>query len=188
MKTKSYITFFSFCLIFSSIFLVSCDQVKRSTGYSPQQIDVGKTLVLEGRCNFCHTPYSDAIDEQVENMLSGHPSGSEIPDIPDVPVGSQEWMEFVANLDSTVWIDGDTVVFSANITPDKKTGIGSWSEETFITTIRTGKHPGWKRDLKKPMPWLDYAKLSNNQLISIYAYLMSIKPVNNRVPDPIMLK
>ena len=92
------------------------------------------------------------------------------------------------NLDSTVWVDEDSVVFSANITPDKKSGIGKWTEEICINTIRTGRHPGWKKDLKEPMPWLEYSKLTNEQLTAIYAYLMSIKPVNNKVPEPIKFK
>ena len=103
-------------------------------------------------------------------------------------LGSQQWEEYVANLDSTVWIAGNKIVFSANITPDKKTGIGTWSEKDFINTIRTGIHPGWKRDLNKPMPWLEYAKLSNEQLTSIYAYLMALQPVYNKVPSPITIK
>ena len=187
MITKLSYKIYIFSLITISILATSCDQDKKAV-FSEEQITAGKNLVMEAKCNFCHTPYTDTEIGNSEKLLSGHPSESNIPDIPNVPVGSQEWLEFVANLNSTVWIDGNTVVFSANITPDKETGIGKWSEETFITTLRTGKHPGWKRDLKKPMPWLDYATLSNDQLTAIYAYLMSIEPVNNRVPDPVKFK
>ena len=152
---------------------------------------MGEALVLEARCSFCHTPGIETEgvkDSESSRLLSGHPSDYKLPEIPNVPVGSQQWLEFMANLDSTVWVDDETVVFSANITPDKKTGIGEWTEEMFINTIRTGKHPGWRKDLRKPMPWLEYSRLTNEQLIAIYAYLMSIKPVNNKVPEPIKLK
>ena len=176
------------CSLFLSILIitstVSCKNISDKTQYSQQQVQTGETLVAQGKCNFCHTP-DDAIDGKI---LYGHPANDKIPKIPNVPFGSQQWEEYVANLDSTVWIAGDKIVFSANITPDKKTGIGTWSEEDFINTIRTGTHPGWKKDLNNPMPWLEYAKLSNEQLTSIYAYLMSLQPVNNKVPSPITIK
>ncbi|MGI9535266.1 MAG: diheme cytochrome c-553 [Thermodesulfobacteriota bacterium] len=152
---------------------------------------MGEALVMEGRCNFCHTPAIVSKEDKVldsSNILSGHPSEYKLPEIPNVPIGSQQWLEFVANLDSTVWAGENFVVFSANITPDNKTGIGKWTEEMFINSIRTGKHPGWKKDLKKPMPWLEYSRLTNEQLSAIFAYLMSIKPVSNKVPEPIILK
>ena len=181
-------------LLLILIFIFSaCDpQLKESKKeYSVEQINMGEALVLEARCSFCHTPGIETEgvkDSESSRLLSGHPSDYKLPEIPNVPVGSQQWLEFMANLDSTVWVDDETVVFSANITPDKKTGIGEWTEEMFINTIRTGKHPGWRKDLRKPMPWLEYSRLTNEQLIAIYAYLMSIKPVNNKVPEPIKLK
>ena len=172
-----------------SMITISCgDEKNNLTIFSPEQINEGEILVLEGRCNYCHTPEVGPGDINFGKVLYGHPSHEKIPELPKVPVGSQQWFEFVSELDSTVWIAGDKIVFSANITPDKETGIGNWSDKDFINTIRTGIHPGWKKKLDKPMPWLDYAKLSNKQLTSIYSYLMSQQPVINKVPGPVNIK
>jgi len=53
--------------------------------------------------------------------------------------------------------------------------------------MRTGRHVDLKREIKPPMPWNDYAKLSNEDLKSIFAYLETVKPVRNVVPKPIPL-
>lgn len=172
-----------------AVISVSCDTEKNNpSNFTPEQIKEGEILVMEGRCNYCHTPEIAPGEINYGKILFGHPANKSIPEIPEVPVGSQEWMEYISELDSTVWIDGNKIVFSANITPDKETGIGSWGKGDFINTIRTGIHPGWKKKLNKPMPWLDYAKLSNEQLTSIYSYLMSQQPVVNKVQGPVIFK
>ena len=178
---------FLLSIVFCFSLVIACDKKEKITEFSKEQIEMGENLVLEARCNFCHTPNLKDNNEN-KAILSGHPSSSKLPQIPNTPIGSQQWMEFLTNIDSTVWIDGNTIVFSANITPDKETGIGNWDVDTFITTIRTGRHPGWREDLKKPMPWLDYATLSNDQLTAIFAYLRSIPPINNKVPESIKFK
>ncbi|MNE65179.1 Fructose dehydrogenase cytochrome subunit precursor [compost metagenome] len=75
--------------------------------------------------------------------------------------------------------------YSANITSDA-TGIGQWSEEQFIKCIRTGKSKGLDngRPLLPPMPWQSYAQLNDTDLKSIFAYLQTVKPVDNVVPAP----
>ena len=75
--------------------------------------------------------------------------------------------------------------FAANITPDNATGIGGWTAEHFIKTMRTGKHLGIGRPLLPPMPWFDIAVLNDADLKAIYVYLKSMKPVQNAVPAPI---
>ncbi len=107
-----------------------------------------------------------------------------MPEAPDVPADSEQWLEFLTKLDSTVWAGEWGVSLSANITPDKETGIGSWTESMFIETMRQGRHRGFGKTLKPPMPWQDYGRLSDEQLKAIFAYLQSIKPVKNKVPDP----
>ena len=44
------------------------------------------------------------------------------------------------------------VSFTANLTPDKETGLGKWTEEMFIATMRTGRHQGKGRPILPPMP------------------------------------
>ena len=188
IKNCSFLLTKLLIITIAAIFTVSCDRETVSPEkFSAEQVREGETLVLEGSCNFCHTPELTEDDKYFGKILFGYPSDKKLPELPNVPFGSQQWMEFVSNLDSTVWIAGNMVVFSANITPDIETGIGSWSKDDFINTIRTGMHPGWKKKVNKPMPWLDYAKLSNDELTSIYSYLMTQQPVHNKVPEPVTI-
>ena len=77
------------------------------------------------------------------------------------------------------------VSYASNITPDKQTGIGNWTEEMFIQSMRNGKHMGNGRQLLPPMPWFNIKDLSDSDLKTIYAYLQSVPPVNNLVPGPL---
>lgn len=158
-----------------------------SDTYDESKISQGKSLVNESRCSFCHTPYVEEGEDEFDKYLSGHPEDYNFPDLPMVPKGSQQWFEFVENLENTIWLNSNAIVFSANITPDKETGIGTWTEKMFISAIRTGMHPKTKKNLNEPMPWTEYSSLTDDQLASIYAYLRTIKPVRNKVPNPIKL-
>lgn len=78
------------------------------------------------------------------------------------------------------------VSYASNLTPDKETGIGEWSAETFIASVRTGKHQGQPngRDILPPMPWFDLKDARDTDLKSIWQYLSSIPPVKNQVSFP----
>jgi cytochrome c553 len=154
------------------------------------QIKRGKQLVNEGRCNDCHTPLVETKDGLIpdkKRTLSGHPSNSEMPQIPAVEIDSDDWLKFLSSLDSTVWAGKWGISFSANLTPDSMTGIGKWNEEVFIEIMRSGRHVDLKRNIKPPMPWKDYAKLSDEDLKSIFVYLETLPPIRNAVPKPIPL-
>lgn len=71
---------------------------------------------------------------------------------------------------------GDVV--TANITPDK-TGISYYNEKHFIEAMRTGKV--MDRPLNPIMPWGYYRNMSDEDLKAIWAYLRTVKPVENRV-------
>ena len=73
-----------------------------------------------------------------------------------------------------------------NLTPDKVSGLGIWTEDMFMKTMRTGRHMGVSRPLLPPMPWQNLNKLSDEDLKSIFAYLRTIKPIKNEVPDPVI--
>jgi len=73
-------------------------------------------------------------------------------------------------------------VYTANITPDKETGIGSWTDEEIITTIRTGKNKEGKI-IFPPMPVPTYNSMSDDDVKAIVAFLHTIKPVHNEVPE-----
>jgi hypothetical protein len=85
----------------------------------------------------------------------------------------------------TAWSGPWGVSFAANLTPDQNTGLGTWTEDMFVKAIRTGKHMGVSRPILPPMPWQDIAAMSDGDLKAIYAYLRSIPPIVNHVPDPI---
>lgn len=115
--------------------------------------------------------------------LSGVPAGAKVPPIPAGVISPAGWGALTTN-DLTFWAGPWGVSFAANITPDKATGIGAWTEAVFVNTIRTGKHKGALRDLLQPMPWQSMSKLTDQDLKAIFAYLRSIKPIQNKVPDP----
>ena len=72
------------------------------------------------------------------------------------------------------------VVVGANITPDPDTGIGAWSDETFVRALREGKgHDG--QLLYPAMPYPYYTKLTESDALAIRAYLNTVKPVRNAV-------
>ena len=74
--------------------------------------------------------------------------------------------------------DGKTVVRSANITMDKETGIGNWTEEQFIQAVRFGQRPDGK-PMRQPMA--PYSALSDEEVSAIWAYLQTAPPIRNEV-------
>ena len=75
-------------------------------------------------------------------------------------------------------------IYSTNITPDKDTGIGDWTEEDFHRAMHEGRGPDGKRYYPAfPYPW--YTRLSADDLRAIKAYLDVLPPVRqeNRKPD-----
>ena len=86
---------------------------------------------------------------------------------------------------TTAWAGPWGVSFTANLTPDKETGLGNWTEEMFIATARTGRHQGKGRPVLPPMPINILNALGDEDLKSVFAFLQSLAPVKNRVPAPI---
>ncbi len=79
-------------------------------------------------------------------------------------------------------------VYSANLTPDPETGLGKWSAEAFVARFKQYSKENYKpQKVEKGgfntiMPWTQYGNLTEQDLKAIYAYLQSLKPVQNRVP------
>jgi hypothetical protein len=86
---------------------------------------------------------------------------------------------------TSTWAGPGGVSFAKNLTPDKETGLGSWTEAIFIKAMRTGKDMGEGRPILPPMPVEAFGKLSDTELKAIFAYLKTLKPVKNAVHDPI---
>jgi mono/diheme cytochrome c family protein len=145
----------------------------------------GEYLVRSaGGCGDCHSPKTMTPEGPVEDtahMLSGHPADQKMPPAPKLPPGP--WA-IVAGGDLTSWSGPWGVSYTRNITPDKETGIGDWTEQNFIDTIKTGKRLGTGRPLLPPMPWQVMRTMTDEDLKAIYAYLMSVPPVKNAVPEP----
>ncbi len=149
-----------------------------------RRIERGKYLVTIMYCNDCHTPYKmgpKGPEPDMSLMLSGHPEQMKLPP-PPKPVGP--WIAaFVGT--NTAFAGPWGISYAINLTPDKNTGIGGgvWSEEVFIKAMKTGKHFGTSRDIQPPMPWPWIGKATDEDLKAIFAYLKSVPPITNHVPD-----
>ncbi len=159
-----------------------------SSAPAQSQIERGRVLVVAGGCHDCHSPKKmgpNGPEPDMSRMLSGHPEGEAVP-APYQPAPGSPWV-VATTADLTAWSGPWGVSFPANLTPDPNTGLrsGVWTEELFIKALRTGKHMGTARDILPPMPWQLYSQLSDDDLKAIWAYLGSIPPIANHVPDPI---
>jgi hypothetical protein len=70
-----------------------------------------------------------------------------------------------------------------NLTPDKETGLGNWTDAQIIAAFQTGVRPDG-RMLAPKMPWRAYAGLTKSDAAAIVAYLRSLPPVSHKVPGP----
>ncbi len=75
-------------------------------------------------------------------------------------------------------------LYARNITPDPETGIGKWTEADFIRALRAGLTPDG-RILDPFMPWGAFQQLTDPDLKALWAYLRTIQPIRNKVPDSI---
>ena len=173
--------------VISILFATSCTPAKtEGTEIAMSQealIKRGKYLMVTSACHDCHspkimTPQGPVIDSA--RLLSGHPKDNPIPKI----IMSNDWIMF--NNELTAFVGPWGLSFAANLTPHD-TGTGSWSFEQFKTAIRKGKFKGLEgsRSLLPPMPWEMYQTFTDDDLMAIFTYLKSIKPIDNLVPYPV---
>jgi mono/diheme cytochrome c family protein len=73
-------------------------------------------------------------------------------------------------------------IYSSNITPDRETGIGNWTEDDFIRAMRFGVAPGEKH-LFPAFPYTSFTKLATTDIKAIYAYLRTIPAVHAVPPE-----
>jgi hypothetical protein len=166
-----------------AVILTSC---QGTAAPAPSPVERGKMLVTLGGCNDCHTPMKmgpNGPEPDMARMLSGHPADMQLPPPPALPPGP--WM-IVASVTGTAWAGPWGVSYTANLTPDPETGTGAWDEKMFIQAMRTGKHLGGGRDILPPMPWQGIGKLPDDDLKAIFAYLRTVPPIKNKVPDPVI--
>ncbi|MFZ2899861.1 MAG: c-type cytochrome [Saprospiraceae bacterium] len=190
---KTSITFFA--LIAGAILFSQCTEKQAAPAASAENSQPaseelrqrGEYLVSTMGCHDCHSPKQmgpQGPEIIPELMLSGYPSDRPYPKI-DRSALPEGWVLFTPDLTSAMGPWG--VSFAANITSDAS-GIGAWSEEQFRKAIREGKFKGLDgtRPLLPPMPWFNFAKLTDEDIRAIYTYLKSTPPVRNVPPNAIM--
>lgn len=114
----------------------------------------GRYLTTIMGCNDCHTPGTFYGAPDMGRKLSGSELG---------------------------WQGPWGVSYARNLTPDKATGLGSWTDEQIITAIRQGRRPDGTPILP-PMPWPDFAAMTDDDVKAIVAYLRSVPAVHHAVP------
>jgi hypothetical protein len=138
-------------------------------------IERGEYLVNIMACHDCHTPMGPEGRPMLQYKLAGHP--------PNAPVATYREGSFGSfALTNTSWAGPWGVSFTRNLTPDPETGLGTWTEADFIKAMRTGQKPSGTVMLP-PMPWPVYSQATDADLQAMWAYLRSVKPIQNAVPD-----
>src|SRR5688572_2716539 len=152
-------------MMIATLILAACGDSKApDVSTDPTLIDTakierGRYLVTTSGCHDCHTPFKMGPNGPAPDMsraLSGHPAEMQMPPAPQLPAGP--WMVTVAAT-NTAWAGPWGVSFTANLTPDKDTGLGTWTQQNFVDTIRNGRHLGNGRPLLPPMPAPVYAQM-----------------------------
>lgn len=80
-------------------------------------------------------------------------------------------------------LPGLGIFWPPNLTPSPE-GLGMWSDEEIAVAIRNGARPDG-RQLAPIMPWESYAKLTDEDMADLVAYLRALKPSANRMPSPL---
>ena len=73
-------------------------------------------------------------------------------------------------------------MFSTNITQDKETGLGDWSDQQIHDAMRTGIRRDGSR-LLPVMPYEAYSGMAQQDLKALIAYMRTLKPVKKATPD-----
>jgi mono/diheme cytochrome c family protein len=120
------------------------------------QIARGRYLVTLSGCSDCHTP--------------------------GALLGSPDMKRFLGGSDVGFAIPGAGVFVGENLTPDKTTGLGAWTDAQIIAAFRTGKTPEG-RELSPVMPYPALSHLSDADAQAIVAFLKSLPPVSNPVKN-----
>jgi mono/diheme cytochrome c family protein len=120
------------------------------------QVARGRFLVTIAGCSDCHTPGALLGSPDMKRYLGGSDVGFAIP--------------------------GAGVFVGENLTPDKETGLGAWTDAQIIAAFRTGKTPEG-RELSAVMPYPALSHLSDADAQAIVAFLKSLPPVSNKVKN-----
>lgn len=144
----------SACTLVAIGFVVACFA---SANAADPAVERGKYLVTIGGCNDCHTPGHFLGKPDMSRQLGGSDVGFELPDL--------------------------GVYYGSNLTRDKDTGLGGWTDDQIATALTRGIRPDGRK-LALIMPWRAFAILTKADVNAIIAYLRSLPPVRNKVPGP----
>lgn len=187
---KSTIAALAMLLLFGAALVqITCAPKGSQPLTQEELVKRGEYMVLVGGCNDCHTPKRMGAhgmptpDPSI--LLSGHPANAPIAPLPTGVPDMNGWIG-LTNMHMTAWAGPWGISFASNLTPDPQAGLGMWTEKNFIDAIRTGKHMGSPdgRMILPPMPWESMAKMTDDDLKAIFAYLRTLPAVPNLVPSP----
>lgn len=187
MKTNTFITLQIIVIALLVISQFGCtSETKEDKPMSQQEmVALGKYLVTTGGCDDCHTPKIITPNGPVPDTtkrLMGFTQGQKLPAFDIKYAAPGNWISTESNL--SAWVGPWGISYAANLTPDNATGIGTLTEEMFIKCLREGKWMGVGRPLLPPMPWPGIGQMTDKDLKAIYAYLRTLKPIHNEVPQP----
>ena len=175
-KNLLSITFFTLAAFFF-ILQLNCSSKKELS--NDELIARGKYMATIGGCNDCHSPkimtQMGPIPDSTK-LLSGYRANLPILPVDTSLVTPGKWI--LTNDETSIWVGPWGISFSANITPDSATGIGSWTLDNFTNAMRTGKHLGTGRMILPPMPWQSVGSLTNDDIKALFAYLQSVPAIN----------
>jgi mono/diheme cytochrome c family protein len=120
-------------------------------------VERGKYLVSTLGCTYCHTP-ANADGSPIEAL----------------------WLAGGTRMNLYPFDD----VVTYNLTSDKETGLGAWTDDQIKTFITKGVRRDGSRMIPYPMPWPAFALMKTEDLNAIVAYLRTLPPVYNKIPDP----
>lgn len=186
MKKSVFIPIFISILFLLILSQINCSGTEEKKQMTQQELIArGKYLVTTGGCDDCHTPKIYTANGPVTDttrLLSGFQQGGTLPALDVKYVAPGNWVATESNF--SAWVGPWGISYASNLTPDNATGIGALSEEMFIKTLREGKYMGVGRPLLPPMPWPTIGQMTDEDLKAIYAYLKTINPISNKVPEP----
>ena len=129
-----------------------------TAGIATDPRERGRYLVHAMQCPLCHTPIS-------------------------AETGAYDTRYFLAGgMRVSAWPWG--VWYSRNLTPDRATGLGDWSEDAIVAAVTRGVRPDGRRLDPMAMPWPWFSRLRPDDARAIAAYLRALPPTSNAVPSP----
>jgi hypothetical protein len=132
------------------------DLTNRTFTSTPARIERGKYIANSMGCLYCHSPHDwSKRDEPIPTGMQG--AGQQLP-----------------------YLDLPGKIIAPNLTPDKETGAGDWTDDALARAIREGiGHDG--RTLFPIMPYAHYRTMPDEDLASVVVYLRSLPPVRNQL-------